>query len=158
MVFLVGWACLFPTCAGLCRVAQTGVCAGHRGVNQPDTEEGETKDEGRGWEGAKKMPTQLTTPSARGLLCPHTRSTSGVCRAQVDPLSACSPGRPGGSLPPRGGCLVGSPVTQPQIPGPKSSLLLPSPAPHAHVSVPSSLLSLPFLAVLTGSGWQSALI
>ena len=29
------------------------------------------------------MPTQLTTPSARGLLCPHTRSTSGVCRAQA---------------------------------------------------------------------------
>lgn len=102
--------------------------------------------------------TQCKRPPA------HTHTEYPVVyRAQVDLLSASSPGRPRGSSPPRG-MHVGSPVTQPQ-PRPKVlSWLLPSPCIATlcvlspHVSVTSSLLSLPFLAVLTGTGWQSALI
>lgn len=87
-----------------------------------------------------------------------------VCRAQVDLLSAHSPGRPRGSSPPPGGMHGGQPCHPAAEPRPK---VRPAPAQPCiatlrvlspHVSVTSSLLSLPFLAVLPGAGWQSALI
>ena len=75
----------------------------------------------------------------------HTRNTSGVCRAQVDLLSACSPERPAGSVPPQGGMHGGQPCRPAAEPGPK---VLPAPAqpctPPSRVSpVFSALTALP---------------
>lgn len=106
-----------------------------------------------------------STQCKRPPLPTQIRNTPGVCRAQAGLLGAHSPGRPRGSFPPQGGRMtVGSPVGQAGSRGPECSLLPPGPAPPPsaslphHVSVTSSLRSLPFVAVLTGTGWQSALI
>ena len=99
-----------------------------------------------------------STQGKRPPLPTRIRNTPGVCRAQTGLLSTLT-WETQGQLPSPGGMHDGGRPCRPE-----SSLVPPGPAPPpsaslpSHVSVTSSLRSLPFLAVLTGTGWRSALI